>query len=439
MDLRRHLVKGVWALVDKGFSGLYGFALLFLVVGQLPREEYGTYVLAFTVTNFALLFNKSFVLSPLTKYEAEGVPRPQMLGNVFLYSLTGQIILAALIFSLSSVLADLLNAPGLEQLLRLVPLVILGFFFRDYSIAYLQAHQRVKTMVMVDAVYFGLCSAIFAYFAATGTFDRAVQAVYGHIIASSISSLTAFFPVAKGMRINFKPSMKEFKRMVKFGRYSLSLGIGEITFYQLDLTLLAYFYSPLVVAQYNAAKLIYRLYTLLSQSLNLLMFPGASKLSSQKRLPDLKEVYEKVIAYYFLLIIPLNIALFILAEVFLNLLYGGKYPDSVPILRIFLMLSFLEPLYSISLVVLYGLGRPDRVFRPMLWTVPVFILSNIILIPRLGAIGAAVSFGIANILIDSYFLKSLKEIMGVTLSGIFTRMLNIIRVVCSFAFKKIRD
>ncbi len=433
MNLKDHMGKGIWALLDKSFSGIYGFALVILVVGTLPRTEYGIYLIAFSLTNIALIFNKGFILLPMTKYEAEGKPRPRMLGNIFLCSLACQVFFGVLLTLLAPLLARLFHAPGLTELLRVIILVLLGFFFRDFSVAFLTAHRRIKALALIDAVYFIGAALGFLALNLMGVFNRAIMPVYVHIVFSWASSFVALFPVLKTIKFDFRPSMREIRRIFSFGRYSLSMGLGEIVFYQVDVQLLSYFFNPATAAVYNAGKLLFRLYSLITQSLNLLIFPGTSKLHAQSRLEDIKSLYEKVIAYYWTLMLVLNLVLFLGADVLLNIIYGGRYPDSAPIFRLFLLFSFIEPLYNISANVLYGLGRPDKAFRPLIAGVPLFLIANWILIPQYQGIGAALSFNFTNLFMVVFFVKSLKTEVNISLVESFKYMRRIPKIALQLA------
>lgn len=433
MDLRRHIGKGIWALVDKSFTGIYGFALVFFVVGKLDRGEYGLYVILFAITNLSLLFNKGFVLYPMTKYEAEEIPRPRLLGNAFLFSFASQLFFSAFWFLSAPILAKIFNAPELAGLAKLIPLVLMGFFFRDFSLSYLQAHRRVTILTMLDGIYYLGVAGSFVVLNYLGKLSGAADVVWVHIVFAWSSSFIALFPILKRIKFDFTFSLAELKKIFRFGRYSLSMGIGEIVFYQFDLLLLGIFYNPGTVAMYNAAKLLFRMYSLLSQSLNLLIYPGTSLLHSQTRLSDIKSLFEKVIGYYWSIMLVLNIILFAAADLVLEILYGGKYPDSVLLLRIFLVFSFFEPLYNISMNVLYGIGKPEKAFKPLLAAAPVFIVSNVLLIPPLQGLGAVISFSLANIIMALAYLKILKKELNIAFLNILLNARKSPALLCNMA------
>jgi len=90
----------------------------------------------------------------------------------------------------------------------------------------------------------------------------------------------------------------------------------------------------------------------------------------------------------------------------------------VNIFRIFLLLSFFEPVYTISMNILYGIGKPAKAFQPFLLAAPLFFLANLLLIPLFRGYGAAVSFGLTILTLGIMYLICLGKEVGISLRGI---------------------
>ncbi len=406
MDLRPHLKKGIWAITDKSLTGIYGFAFIFLVIAQLPSEEYGIFSITFAIASMALLFNKSFILYPMTKFEAEGESQPSLLGNTVIFSFGVLSIFGLLIFLFAPIAAAVFHSSSMEKLLKLIPLLLYCFYLRDFSLSYLVAHGKIKSLVLLDCIYFLGTSIGYASMNITGKLNTALDVIWIHIFFAAASSLVGYIVIKKSIKFKFKVKREELSRICRFGRFSFCMGIGETIFYQLDLLILGKFFGPAPVAIYNAAKNLYRIYPLFSQGLNLLVFPATSKLALQHRAEDIKSMFSKVVAYYWSIILPLNLILFLSADFIMGLI---NYPQSANIFRIFLIFAFFEPLYNISLNVLYGMGKPNLSFKPLLFAVPLYIALNLSLIPFMNGTGAAIAFNLNNVFIGLFYLKILKR------------------------------
>ena len=213
MDLRRHLRQGAWALVDKGMTGVYVFAFIFLVIAKLPKEEYGLYSLVFTIASMALLFNKSFILFPMTKYEAEGESQPKLLGSAFMMSAAALEMIGILVFLAAPGAGKIFHSAALERLLRYMPALLTGFLLRDFALSYLQARRQVKMLALLDATYFVGLALGFAAMNLLGVFDTAEDALQMHILFAVISSLCAAIMLWRNIKIDLHLSREELQRI----------------------------------------------------------------------------------------------------------------------------------------------------------------------------------------------------------------------------------
>jgi len=439
IDLRRHLPQGIWALIDKGMTGVYGFAFIFLVIARLPKEEYGLYSLVFTIASMAMLFNKGFILFPMTKYESEGTSQPGLLGNAFILSAVIVEAFGLLVYLAAPLAGKVFHSGALVELLRYMPLLLTAYFFRDFALCYLQAWRRVKRMVIIDTIYFVGLSLAFGVLNLLGTLNKAMDMLQLYILFAIFSSLAGVILVWRDIKFDFHLRKEELRRITGFGKFSLGMSIGELVFYQVDLLILGRFYGPLAVAQYNAAKILFRFYSVISQSLNLLLFPGASKLSSEGRIEDLRTLYSKVIAYYWCMMLGLNAVLIAGANLIMGLV---NYTESANIFRLLLLFSFFEPLYTISMVVLYGMGKPYKAFKPLLMAIPLYLGLNLLLVPYLQGMGAAITFGVNNAFLGMMLLKTLSKESGVKLNDIFRqfrRYPQVLKTVLKGGLKGVPD
>lgn len=421
MNLRKYMKQGIWALFDKSLAGIYGLVFVIVVMSSLPKSEFGVYSIIFTIASIALLFNKGFILFPMTKYEAEGESQPLLLGTSLIFSIICLSVFSMIVFVSAPFVSAFLHEPQLLKLLRMVPALILGFFFRDFALSYFQARRDVKSLAIVDSVYFLGLSLLFVSMKYFGYLNSAENVLYAHLIFSYISSSAAALLILGKIKIVVGIDKKEIKKIVKFGKFSLSMGIGEIIFYQLDILFLQRFFEPVTVAIYQSAKVLFRMFALLSQSLNLLILPGSSKLYSANRIDDIKELYEKVLSLYWLLLFAFNIVLFFTAPILMKLL---NYSESINIFRIFLFLSFFEPLYTISMNILYGIGKAQYAFKYLAISIGVFFLVCMTLIPQFKGYGAAASFGTAIVFLGIAYMLTLNREIGVSITGIFKHIRN---------------
>jgi O-antigen/teichoic acid export membrane protein len=103
--------------------------------------------------------------------------------------------------------------------------------------------------------------------------------------------------------------------------------------------------------------------------------------------------------YMVLVSMPLLFGMFLISRPFVLLLYGPDYVDAVPVLAIAALLSIFKPLVLPIDAVFRATGRQVRM---LLWSTAcgaINIIVDWILIPHLGAVGAAIANGGAQILL----------------------------------------
>jgi O-antigen/teichoic acid export membrane protein len=120
------------------------------------------------------------------------------------------------------------------------------------------------------------------------------------------------------------------------------------------------------------------------------------------RLPDMAADAAR---YMFLLSMPLLFGLFLISEPLLHVLYGRRYAEAAPVLAIAALLAIVRPLVQPMDAVFRATGRQTRM---LLWaTMCAFInvLLDWLLIPYMGAQGAATANGSAqSILVAGYWI-----------------------------------
>ncbi|TKJ40322.1 hypothetical protein CEE37_08325 [candidate division LCP-89 bacterium B3_LCP] len=392
MELLRYRKKALGALAVKTLPLAYGGTVVLFVNTHLPRDsELGTYSLAIATFFVISLIGKSFGLYPLIKSLAEGAHGEGIWKAGVSFWTATQIIGALFIWGVAPWAPGIFQAPGLDDGMRWTAWIILAFIPRDLASALLQSKKEVGRLFLLEACYFLFAAGGVVYFAATGVLHNSDQ-VLGLNLAGAVLS-TAAAPVLCFGRVPKwgKASRTVWGNRAKLGRDTLGIGVGDLVYTQLDYHLLSLFRGSSEVALYFAAKNFFRFYNMITQAINLLIFPTSSNLFARGEISKLKGLVEKVLGGYLGLLLFINIFIIIGADWIMATVYRGIFPDAANILRIFAIASFFEPLYMISENVLYGIGKPKAILITMWSSLVVFIILAVILMPALGAIGSALT------------------------------------------------
>lgn len=200
-------------------------------------------------------------------------------------------------------------------------------------------------------------------------------------------------------------------------RQALPLGLAFImvqVYYLIDTILLGFLSGDVAVGRYSAA---YRIITFV-QGLGgwyfESVFPAMSR--SYKRSPnDLPGFLNASTVMTTLVAIPLAIVGTVLAKPMINLFYSAQYGGSD---RVFQILIWAIAVEIVGMNFGYGLMACDRE-KPYLAAVSVGALTslilNLVLIPRWGIVGAAVTRLVTEILISAFYFQQLSKVVRLSL------------------------
>jgi O-antigen/teichoic acid export membrane protein len=175
------------------------------------------------------------------------------------------------------------------------------------------------------------------------------------------------------------------KASIPFGLVALTLGLS----YKFDSILLNLFRGDAETGYYNAAYNLVFSTVFLSNAINTALYPSLTRqaISNAQTLPA---IYGRVLRYLLLLSLPIAVGVSLLAPQVVHLLYGREYSATVPALAIVI---WVVPLMFVSeffgYVVLVA-GQEGRVARSVLISTSVNVTLNLLLVPLVGFLAAAV-------------------------------------------------
>lgn len=412
----------------KSLPLLYGGAVVLFVNTRLPREtELGVYSLSIATFFVVSLLGKSFALYPLIKFLSEGNFKGGIWTAGAMNWVGTQICGALAVFALAPLAPDLFKAPGLDAGMRWAAWILLAFIPRDLASALLQSRRDLSRLFILEACYFLCVSGGLLYLFVRSKLHSADQ-VLGLNLAGAVLSTAAAPLLCRRILPSWRmPNVEVRRKILRYGRDSLGIGVGDLVYTQLDYHLLGLFLGAPEVALYFAAKMFFRFYNAVTQAINLLVFPTSSGLFSRGELTKLKELVEKVLGGYLGFLILINLCILIGADWIVALVYRGLYPEAADILRIFALASFFEPLYMVSENVLYGIGKPRAVLIAMWASIVLFLVLAVVLMPIFGAAGGALTVLGTLISLAGITLYFLNREINVNLCSIFRRGSALIR------------
>ena len=173
--------------------------------------------------------------------------------------------------------------------------------------------------------------------------------------------------------------------------------------YNSDLIFLRYFRDSESVGYYAAA------YTLICFLANIGFSYGMSLLPTLTRLgagsAGEKSLYQTALVHAYAVSLPISIGGCLLASKIINMGFGDGYPNSILALQILIWCIPISVLRMVPWAALIARGHQNLLLKAVLYSVIVNIALNVLLIPRYGITGAAISTVITECLTGVLMLK----------------------------------
>jgi O-antigen/teichoic acid export membrane protein len=367
------------SLAVKTLPALYGAGLILLVVRAIPLADFGRYGMAIAYVNLAMALSRGLWGVPLVLCAARG-ERAQRLAPAFW--MTG---LTALVCSgLGMIILPLVGAGFKLALIGAAILIVL--VPRDIASLLTQATQRVWAAFIIEAGYFIGALIGFVLLTVVGRMHTAEAVMLANLGAAVISCVLA---VSLEPCVLRPGTRGDWKGTARVGRWAGTLALGEVYLQQGDSLLLGIFFQAQAIAPYIAARTILRMYTLLSQAVNFLVLPSASRLYADGRVLHLRRRLRTILRTLLLLLVPFNIFMWFACPTLFPLFLGEKYASAVPFFRLIIVVTFFEPICSVLTNAVVGIGKPQRVVPIQLIGLALNTAANLVLLPLAGLKAAA--------------------------------------------------
>ncbi len=360
MEFGKHIGKGLWGFADKALPALYGIAFMLFVIRTLPAQEYGAYVLFQTIFLLIVGLSYSFAIQPMLKFVSEGM-NAKSVSSTALTAMTGLIIAIVGILILFgrpiSQFLDPVHAENVRSLFIYLPIMLGATVYRLIAGGLFQARLDIRNLFWTDFVYYLLSLILIIIARVTGLLTDAKIVVHIGVIASVLSSLIAYLLVRPIGAPVLGWDVAAGRKIFNFGKYGIAGTIGSVVQTQFDTFIVSSYGGVTGVASYGVAKTFARIFDIYTQVIQTLVLPASSMLHGKGERERLIALVEKTLCFSFYGILPVILIFEFFPKELFGVIYGGRYADSIPLLRVLTLLGFFVPFASVISSVFYGIGK----------------------------------------------------------------------------------
>jgi O-antigen/teichoic acid export membrane protein len=422
MQFSAHLEKGAWGFATKLLPAVYGVVMTVLVFKILPKNQSGELALFINIFGMIFTFADSFALQAIVKFGVDKANDLQELltaTSILFFAFLSIVLSIFIVFP--GTISSLLNSTELPSLIPSLIILIIVTIPRVITSKIFQMRFHTRELFFSDMVNFGGSSIVVTIYAFTNRLHTASDVIGVTIIAGACSSFVSLLLARQDLSWKIKFSKAMLKKIFHFTRYQTATGTVHVLQQNLDTLLVPAFLGIEALANYQVAKFFFKGFDVLRDTQSIFVFPASSKYHGTGDFATLKKIIEKATSFLYLLMIPLCILLIIFAPLIFQILYKGKFDDSIIIFRVLIASGFILPMTMVGMSSLVGMGKVKEVFQTILASLILNIIIAAILLPLIGTIGAAIAFGVSMLLQAVCAYRIMIREVPLSLSAMFLR------------------
>lgn len=399
-SLIRQIAVGLKAdLIARMFSMLAkGLLLVVLTRYFMTPDQFGLLFYVISILSVARLFADLGFAKSTARYvshfiETDETQVRHILRVGLSYNLLMIVIVGTILVGSRDTISSLLEEPALAPLLFIGPAYIGCRSLYAFHHTIFQGFNAVQWSALISTVS-SICQFVFVVgfvwlgYGVTGAY---VGYVVSFLLASTVGLLILYyqfynrFDEAETIRADLK------KRILKYNvPLAWTRGAGVLT-NRVDTVLIGYFITPTAVGFYTLGKQISEFIITPASTLGFVVSPTFGSQKANNELDRAARIYEKSLENILLLYIPAAAGVALIAKPAIRLVFGTDYLGAVPVLQILSLFIIVKAIDKITNDGLDYLGRArERAIVKAVGAVSNFLL-NVLLIPRMGVVGAVVA------------------------------------------------
>ena len=420
-----HIVRQAGWAGGMDITGLGLRLLLTVAIARLAGPTgLGVYTLALAVGQGVLVVSKGGLDQTLLRYVASylargeraaaaGVTQFAILASAALGTLAG-----ILLFVASEAIANAMREPDLAAGLRIIAVIVPLWTLGQVSVAGLRALHDVRLAAFLEKVGVpgGTLLVLFLTLPLWPPYLGPLISAAGAISITSVIGILAF------RRTGVAASEARQYAIQEWTVFAIPMGVDAALAFLLtwgDQVLLGYFTDAATVGVYSAANRLAMLATVPLLATNLIFGPAIAALQGQSR-GQLQELFSRLTWLLVGVSVLVTAAIATSGQVLLAIL-GSEFELGYPLLLVLLLGQLVNGCTGSSGLVLSMTGRVGWRLVNGVVGASTNIALTVILVPNIGAMGAAVASALSLALINTMQVLQVRYLLGMwaySLSGL---------------------
>jgi len=399
----------LYSAISQALFVVGGYIIHVFLARMLGPEKYGIFGICIALITVCHVFLSSGVRQVVSKSVTEYPDGARyFLNRGILVQIVMSSVLGLFIVIFANSIAHFFGDMGLEKPLYLSAMIIVmqSLFFAYMGVLnglkkfggenlLMSTYSVVRTLAAIVLVYWGM---------------GVLGGLSGFVIASVVAVLlgiflTRNFPGRKYDNIKIGNMLKSsVPIIIIFSAFAfvLNADLLSVKYFVKGDEFAGYYTSAAAISQLNYRLLI---------AFGIVLFPFVSASFHNSDFDQTRKYINEVVRYSLLVTLPIVVLFSVYANDIVLLIYGSDYQFASIILRVLVWGLLFLGLASICSHVMIGIEKGNVMVKYALVGILLSVSANLILVPRMGPIGGAISTTIAScivvILSYTYIIRSL--------------------------------
>lgn len=394
MGTARRICKNTTYLgIAEIVSRMLQFVVMLYAARLLTQQNFGKFSFALSLSFMAVILADLGINTLLIR---EISRNKSLVSKYFINAFSIKIVLSIITFFIIVAVLNALDYPEITRQIVYITwlFTILSTFtelfysiFRAFEQMFYDAFLKILRMSILAV------AGIYVLFKGYGVIIFSYTFVFTEIIVITIASLIALKKFIK-LDIMIDPVFikSTLKKALPFG---LAFIFGGIYFF-IGSIILSKMKGDVEVAIFSAAYNIALALIFIPTVYINAIYPVLSKYYKESK-SGLRLLYERSFKYLYIIGVPISLGIFMLSDEIIDFLYGARYSISSIALRIISLYLFLKFINFLLGIVLSSIDKQNKRMLGQGITAGINILLNLLLIPLIGFVGAALSTLITEI------------------------------------------
>lgn len=384
-SLERRTANGLaWSVIATTGGRIISLASIVVLARLLAPNDFGLVTFALIFITYVEAIGDLGTGAALVRWPDQW---PRVAQITFGINLAMALVWFVLTLVVAPTVAAFFGSPDGAPVLRALAFTFLLKALGNTHDALLQRELRFRARVLPELALL-LVKAIVAVVLAAAGFG-VWSLVWGQLVGQAISSVVLW------MIVPWRPGREIPRDLVRpvfaYGRGIVSVNVLAVVVHHVDVVIVGRVFGTVILGFYQMAdKLPDVAVTLAVRATSKVLFPAFSRLQAGG--DALRDMYAASLRYLSLLTTPAAVALAVLAEPLVLVVFGEPWLPSVPILRALAVYAGIRALSATAGDVLKAIGRPD-VLAGIAVARAVVLIPALILASAAGPAGVAVALG----------------------------------------------